>query len=191
MTRLATPESVDPVVDSNLFQRAKYFKWLCNRVHIPVDRGTYDAVFHVMFATEYVWVIGNDDNRISDGRLLRQVYLNGSQENIYDEPVKFLEVLLGLSERVAFLVNEEPGDWAWKLMTNLGLDAFPDPFEPTDSLTSRVAEILERVVWRTYNPDGNGGFFPLTNPEEDQRRVEIWYQMTAYIEQTYPDLFDM
>lgn len=181
------------MVDSNLFRRAKYFKWLCNRVHIPVDRGTYSAVFHAMFATEYVWVIGNDDNRISDGRLLRQVYLNGAKEDIYSEPVSFFEVLLGLSERVAFLVNEEPQDWAWKLMENLGLDQYPDPdhLAGFTKMVKEVNEILERVIWRTYNPDGSGGFFPLPEPDRDQRKVEIWYQMTTYIEQTRPELFEL
>jgi hypothetical protein len=28
-----------------------------------------------------------------------------------------------------------------------------------------------------------GGFFPLTHPNDDQRKVEIWYQMNAYLDE--------
>jgi hypothetical protein len=41
---------------------------------------------------------------------------------------------------------------------------------------------MERCVWRTYEPNGVGGFFPLENPNEDQREVELWYQMSAYVD---------
>jgi hypothetical protein len=47
---------------------------------------------------------------------------------------------------------------------------------------SVVDEILERVIGRTYRPDGRGGFFPLRYAEKDQREVELWYQLNAYVE---------
>ena len=28
-----------------------------------------------------------------------------------------------------------------------------------------------------------GGFFPLAFPKEDQTKVEIWYQMSGYLEE--------
>jgi len=37
------------------------------------------------------------------------------------------------------------------------------------------------LIWRDYHADGRGGFFPLTNPDTDQTKVEIWYQMNAYV----------
>ena len=44
----------------------------------------------------------------------------------------------------------------------------------------KIDDILENWLWRTYEYDGSG-FFPLTTTEEDQTKVEIWYQMAAYI----------
>jgi hypothetical protein len=32
---------------------------------------------------------------------------------------------------------------------------------------------------------GLGGMFPLEDPREDQRAIEIWYQMMAYINENY------
>jgi hypothetical protein len=69
--------------------------------------------------------------------------------------------------------------WAWKLIKNLKLHNMYDP------LTSRKVDIIdekiEALIWRTYEPDGSGGFFPLKNAKEDQTKVEIWYQMNAYV----------
>jgi hypothetical protein len=176
-----TPESADPVELSNPFNKQDYFLWLCDHVNIPEDAGDFETTLKVMFSTEFVWVVGNDENRIADGRDLRSAYLaERDMEAIpYVEPVKFLEVLIGISERVQFLVDEPAADWAWKLMRNIGLGGFHDPL--TGREVRKVMGILEKVIWRRYNPDGSGGFFPLTSPKNDQRMVEIWYQMSAYI----------
>jgi hypothetical protein len=44
-----------------------------------------------------------------------------------------------------------------------------------------IDDILTRLIERTYKPNGEGGFFPLPQTDEDQTKVEIWYQMSAYI----------
>jgi hypothetical protein len=38
-----------------------------------------------------------------------------------------------------------------------------------------------RLNRRLYTTSGYGGLFPLEEPKEDQRKVEIWYQMMAYL----------
>jgi hypothetical protein len=50
-----------------------------------------------------------------------------------------------------------------------------------------VEEILYALIWRTYDPDGVGGFFPLAWPKEDQTKIEIWYQMNAYAKEIHPE----
>jgi hypothetical protein len=64
------------------------------------------------------------------------------------------------------------------MIKNLGLDQFDDqiPYDWED-----VDEALSALIYRTYDRDGTGGLFPLTHPEEDQRKVEIWYQLNAYL----------
>jgi hypothetical protein len=51
----------------------------------------------------------------------------------------------------------------------------------------RVNDILYALIWRTYDPDGSGGFFPLLHSKKDQRQIEIWYQMHAYVRELHPD----
>ena len=56
----------------------------------------------------------------------------------------------------------------------------------TDEVYSRgewenIDEILNKFIDRTYRASGYGGLFPLRHSKEDQRKVEIWYQMAAYL----------
>jgi hypothetical protein len=60
--------------------------------------------------------------------------------------------------------------------------------DPLDRRKARKAEeILDAVIWRTYLPNGQGGFFPLIDFEEDQTQVELWYQMSAFIREMHPE----
>ena len=90
-----------------------------------------------------------------------------------------LEVLIALSRRVAFTAGGEPDDWAWRLLKNLRLTKSSDPL--SEARLRNVDDILDAVIWRTYEPNGQGGFFPLKNPQENQRKIEIWYQMNKYV----------
>jgi len=50
-------------------------------------------------------------------------------------------------------------------------------------------ECVKNMLARDYDADGNGGLFPLKNPKKDQRRIEIYYQMNAYVLENYPIIF--
>jgi hypothetical protein len=53
----------------------------------------------------------------------------------------------------------------------------------SDRASDLVMFTCQRVINRTYGPDGSGGLFPLHKPHIlDQRRVELWYQMQYYLE---------
>jgi hypothetical protein len=51
-----------------------------------------------------------------------------------------------------------------------------------NSLNYKKLAVLNK---REYFPSGKGGLFPLENPREDQTKVEIWYQMHAYVMENY------
>ena len=57
-------------------------------------------------------------------------------------------------------------------MVNLELDRMYDPISRRK--TEQTEEILERLVRRTYNPDGTGGFF--LRARGGPRKVELWYR---------------
>lgn len=44
-----------------------------------------------------------------------------------------------------------------------------------------IDDILQQVIFRTYTASGIGGLFPLKSPRDDQRRVELWYQLCSYL----------
>lgn len=159
----------------------EYYEWLVSQIRVPTNKSLRD-VFERMHNLEFVWFIPNDDNRVQDALDLRVQFLNGDmgrrEIGLSLQGATILEVLVSLSRRIAFTAGGNSETWAWKLLKNLRLNKFVDPLLSTDA--DRVDDILQSVVWRTYEPDGYGGFFPLKNPTEDQTKVEIWYQMNAY-----------
>lgn len=169
-----------------------YLNWLVPQIRDEHDGNpnkTYSNLIVCMFDKEFVWLVPNDDNRLGDGLGLRVEFCyahhirQGSLAHM--GPCSFLEVLIGLSRRLAFDVGGNPPGWAWALMSNLKLDKMSDPL--TKSKLERVDDILDTCIWRNYEPDGTGGFFPLAWPQEDQREVELWYQMAAWINELHPE----
>lgn len=155
-----------------------YYAWLVSQIDIPNNR-TYNDLFERMHNLEFVWIVPNDDNRVQDGLDLRHEFLNGAREELNLDVVSILEILIGLSRRVAFTAGGDATRWAWKLIKNIHLHKMSDPL--TDAKANKIDEVLYSLVWRTYYSNGVGGFFPLHWPKEDQTKVEIWYQMNAYV----------
>lgn len=155
-----------------------YFAWLVSQVQISNGK-TYNGVFEMMHNYEFVWTVPNDDNRVQDGIDLRHEFAGDKASELVLEGATFLEVLIGISRRLAFTAGGDAEYWAWKLMKNLRLHKRYDPLSPYSA--AKVNDTLETVVWRTYKPNGLGGFFPLRHPSEDQTKVEIWYQLNAYV----------
>lgn len=159
-------------------ERQEYLIWLSHRVAVPEELDCR-TLLEIMYVKEFVWVIGNDDNRIADARELKKLYLSnkfGSRK--LAEPVNVLEVLIALSERMSFLIDIEPPVCAWMLIENLNLHTHRNNIH-------KINDILDALIWRTYKPNGDGGFFPLRHPKKDQRLVEIWYQMNEWIEENF------
>lgn len=160
----------------------EYFGWLVEQIYTPKNK-TYNDLFDRMHNLEFLWTVPNDDNRVQDGLDLRTEFLNEHRGRLEKRGASILEVLVALSRRVAFTAGGEARVWAWMLVKNLHLNKAQDPW--TAQKARSVEDILEALVWRTYRPDGRGGFFPLDAPQEDQTKVEIWYQMNAYVMETH------
>lgn len=158
-----------------------YFEWLTSQINVP-NRKTCNDLFERMHNLEFVWIVPNDDNRVQDGLDLRSEFVNGSRRKLNLKGVSFLEVLVGLSRRVAFTAGGDSRNWAWRLIKNIKLNKMSDPL--TSEKANKVDEVLNALIWRTYQKDGRGGFFPLNQIAEDQTKVEIWYQMNAYVIET-------
>jgi hypothetical protein len=163
-----------------------YFVWLYQQVaDVRVDNPsrTYWRLLKLLYTYEFVWIVPNDDNRIEDGKELRYDFVREEQLEGVDPSwmqlgCSFLEMLIALSRRLSFEAEGEPRDWFWHLMENLGLHEYNDrvalPFQD-------IHEVLDQVTWRTYTYNGVGGLFPLDGPCQDQRSIELWYQLSAYV----------
>lgn len=163
-----------------------YLEWLYGQVgsvEVTNPLKSFWKILRQLYTKEFVWFIPNDDNRAEDGRDLRNEFLEQANIELYDPHwldlgCSMLELLIGLSRRLSFEAEREPRTWFWVLMENIGLHRHND-HDPYS--VEEVDEILERVIWRTYNANGKGGLFPLKRASENQTRVELWYQMSAYL----------
>ena len=161
-----------------------YFKWLCEQIEFP--RGLedkYHGLLERLHNYEFSWTVLGDDNRVQDAHDLRRLYVDGPNERFYENNFKpyvsVLEIIIALSRRLEFLAGGVAPAWAWRLIENLRLNRLQDPIQ--GEREGQFVEIMDALIWRTYDSDGTGGFFPLNYPTEDQTRVELWYQMNAYV----------
>ena len=175
------------------FLDERYFDWLYRQVCSVRTKNpsrSYRNLLQILYTNQYVWLIPNDDNRAEDGKYLRYEFLES--EGIEQHPkdyywmdlgASFLEFLVALCRRLEFETDMDASSWFMELLENLDLKQFNDRAHLNQAY---VESVLERVNWRTYSPNGGGGLFPLDNPSRDQRKVEIWYQLSAYILERSP-----
>lgn len=166
-----------------------YFEWLYSQVGDPRIKNpnrTYWKLLLQLYKKEFIWFVPNDDNRIEDGRDLRFEFVDAvGLQDVDPDWVRLgcsmLELLIGLSRRLAFEAEGEPRDWFWDLIANIGLINFTDSWMKQRESEERVDMVLDRVIYRTYDYDGHGGLFPLQHTNNDQRKVELWYQLSEYV----------
>lgn len=171
----------------------RYFKYLCDRVR--TDK-SYENLLDILFDTEFFGLIPNDDNRATDGMYLRDDYCNEEGQHALslsekNAPCSVLEMLMGLSLRLEIETiqskwEKPPSEWFWILIDNLGLRDLDDDSWVSGESDKIVRTTLENWLNRRYLPSGEGGLFPLSVSLRDQRRIEIWYQMSAYVLENYP-----
>jgi hypothetical protein len=162
-----------------------YLDYLAPQIGADPDGETYWDLLRLMQDKEYIWFIPWDDNRLVDGLDVRAEWMDRLELAVEMGPCSFLEVVVGLSRRMAFFTSESAEGWGWQFLVNIGLDRMSDPLSRYKA--RRADDIMDTVIFRNYEPDGTGGFFPLTHPKEDQRKVELWYQMSAYVNEIHPE----
>ena len=160
-----------------------FLEWLYDQVLVRAHRGaTYWKLLRQMYQTEYIWFIPNDGNRAEDGKDLRVDWMRhveiDAPDHWLDLPCSFLEMLVALARRMEFEADQTTQHWFWHLLENLDFQAYHDGSGYSRNyVTKRMRVVMDRM----YDAHGNGGLFPLRNPDKDQRRVELWYQMSAYL----------
>lgn len=169
-----------------------YLTWLyglVSSVQNTNPENNHWNLLRVLYSTAFSGYVPNDDNRSSDGKELRFEFLQTTGYPLYDPygtwfdlDCSMLEMILALARRAAFEDEAlgSPVEWFWRMIHNLELDGYTDDIFEI-SIQEEVEEVLARVNNRTYMRDGSGGLFPLQKAKEDQRKVELWTQLSAYL----------
>lgn len=176
----------------------RYLPWIGRMV-----RGQdHQFLLETMGNVEFRWVVTEDERRESDGRNVRRLFCEEkgleAEAMVESLPASFLEVVLSLALEMDGLVAERPDKmpvgvwtWFWEMMANVGLDRFDDiSCQEMGYRTARdrIERTCERVMDRRYAANGRGGLFPMPGRRrregEDQREVELWYQLNEYVLRT-------
>lgn len=159
-----------------------YFKWLCAKVttsNHPTPSSSYWSLLALLHHTEFIFLVPGDDNRAKDGLDLRSDFESstGMADPHWDAfGCSVLEMLIAFAHKADFQTDLNASEWFWLMIMNTGLDEFHDSSELD---FDEAVEILESIVWRTY--DSRGMLFPLDRPNHDQKETEIWYQFCEYL----------
>ncbi len=156
----------------------KYFEDLYDETGLE-KYGDYIFAASVLFDTPFKSVLTLDQNRTLEAFTMREWLFKTE----YEGPVNCLEILWHLALKLSdqCLCSEkygDPRDGFWEIWRNLRLDIY-DGLDFT--MKSEIEYLLECWMERRYLRDGNGGCFPLFRPKKDQRKVELWYQMSEYL----------
>lgn len=178
--------------------REEYFQWLCNLVEDreTIPRRTYYKLFRHLHervfepsGTRHIYQM--DENRAEDGKELRYVFAKetGCSDSVIDatfrdDPCSMLELMVGVAYRCEHQImeNEVYGDrtWFWfrYMLRSLRLNRETDDFYNFGYTES----VLMHFINRKYTKEGMGGLFYIPGFRKDMRKMDIWYQMHAYLE---------
>jgi hypothetical protein len=169
----------------------EYFDWLYDQVvSSKGHRGPfgYTKLCELMYRIPFKALVPHDDNRLSDGAGLLDDFLrlNDGRVAQFDamelllRKTTIFEVLVALAIRAEYMVDRPRKVWFLIFLRNLGLSRYTDDVIRTAD-KRRINLVLNRFNDRTYWWNGRGGLFPLKDGRTDQREIELWYQMSEYI----------
>ena len=181
--------------------RDEYFQWLCDQVGVEGAEGSYYLFLKTLHKKIFTWFVPNDDNRAVEGKSLRDKFhvesgtpfsfdSNKFADGEGDTECTMLELILALAVRCYTTLEDTPdnvpvGEWFWKLLNNVGLANCTDDSFAIDWDDYITDGVLDKIINRTYHRSGKGGLFPIKYTKKDQRKVELWYQMSEYLVENY------
>lgn len=169
--------------------RNEYFDWMIDLVN--ANRGpkeiSYIKLLEYLHNTEFTYLILRDRNRAEDGVDLRYRFGLIRKHLEYSEylsgPSSVLEMMIALAIRCEECIMDDPAygnrtsQWFWGMIVSLGLGGMTDAIFDRDY----VEECLTRFLNREYERNGKGGLFTVKGTRRDMRKMEIWYQLNAYL----------
>lgn len=166
-----------------------YFSWLYTQLFAVQDLKSpysYTMTCRAMHNVIFQNLVPHDANRIAEAAELRNEFKRRIRPvaldlaDIMAPDASVFEVLIALAKRADFMVALGVPTWFQIFMENLKLDGYND-LHFLQHTTAPVLRAIAVFNERRYKPNGRGGIFPLERPRQDQREVELWYQMGAYM----------
>lgn len=167
-----------------------YFNWLCELIDSRrfSRQVAYDKLLEHLHNIEFTWYISRDDNRADDGIQLRRRYALYKEDmslvRYLQGPCSVLEMMVALAIRCEETIMDDTqmgdrtGQWFWGMINNLGLS----PMKDSKFDREFVDDVIARFLNREYEPDGRGGLFTVRDYPRDMRKVEIWCQLSWYLD---------
>lgn len=160
----------------------RYLRWLASVVGTHQNTPEF-YILEVLHRQPYTHVLDLDWNRAIDGTSLRQRFaldMDVILPDYFEDPdgtsCSFLEMMVGIADRMALQIDVNTDKAFWRIARNMGIAKDSNPSEEL------IEMCAQRVVDRTYNYDGtHGGMFPLRNTDRDLRLTHLFSQLQEYI----------
>lgn len=168
----------------------EYLDYLCDLIDSDrfAKRVSYKKLLTHLHNIEFTWFVPHDDNRADDGIQLRRSFAidknDMSLTGYIGGPCSVLEMMVALAVRCEetimddTMMGDRTGQWFWGMIRNLGLNSMRDSKFDRDY----VDDVIARLLNRDYEPDGRGGLFTVKHCRYDMRNVEIWCQLSWYLD---------
>ena len=167
-----------------------YFEWLCELIDSSrfSKQVAYDKLLVHLHNIEFTWCMSMDENRADDGIQLRRRYslYNGdvALSDYITGPCSVFEMMVALAIRCEESIMDDTqmgdraGQWFWGMVHSLGLS----PMIDSNFDRRFVDDVIARFMNREYKPNGEGGLFTIRHCSDDLRTVEIWWQLSWYLD---------
>ena len=168
----------------------EYLRWLIESIDPRHTVGDYyQPVYDELYLTDFKWMtrFPDDENRAADGVWLRRVFAEENGLEVSDlgldwKPCSVLEMLVAIARRIEYEILAWPGEenvpkWFWMFMENLDIGPDSRRISDLNYVDNQISNWLNRRITR----DGSGGIFVSHIHGIDMRKLSIWSQMNAVL----------
>lgn len=186
---MARRESIDNLDSAT---STTYIQWLVtDKLGLNEDDAKqYDFLIDKLSQIEFIWTNPFDENRAKDGLRLRDdfTYETGyflDKTSGLLPRCSIFEMLVGMADRIEntmmidVYAGADAGRWFIIFIENMGLGGCTNATWQCD-YERRIADACKKFMTRGYEPNGNGGPFPLGDIDADVRDMDFWKQCSIY-----------
>ena len=175
-----------------------YLLWMMNKIFTDESLlSSYHLLCCKLNDIKFVCSIDKDENREQDAIDLR--YLFGVENNINNAQIckeldiqrptpSLFEVIVALIIRVQNNILDDIDDINLSnqeifvdILESLELDGLKNVEYFDMDTENYIYYVVNRLFNHDYEYNGHGGLFTVSNPQNDMRNTEIWYQCMWYI----------